>query len=70
MSCYMIADLVLFSASLASMAVLLVDAFLHKKIFELPVYGLLFLLDVGLISLTTQLAFGKGGRTNRYLIVR
>jgi len=48
MSNHIIADLILFSVSLASMAGLLVDAFLHQRLLELPVYGVLLLLDVSL----------------------
>jgi len=64
MSNHIIADLILFSVSLASMAGLLADAFLHQRLLELPVYGVLLLLDVSLIALETQLASGKGGRTS------
>jgi len=70
MSHYMIADLVLFSVSLASMVGLLLDASLHKNLLELPVYGLLLLLDIGLIALKTQLASGKGGKPCGSLVIR
>lgn len=67
MSNHMIADLFLFSISLASKAGLLVDALLHQRLRELPVYGILLLLDVGLIALETQLASGKGGWETQWI---
>ena len=67
---YIIADLVLFSINLASIVGLLLDTFLHKNLLELPVYGLLLLLNIDLIALKTQLISDKDGKLYRSLVIR
>jgi len=64
---HIIADLILFSVSLASITGLLVDAFLYQRLLELFVYDVLLLLDISLIVLKTQLASDKDRRISKLL---